>query len=941
MRLNVTFLLLFSSLLLITSNLLLSQDTLSLAGKWRITIDGNFKDWPRKIGEQEKWFQSELPSNYSNKLLNDLYFKNANYKLNDWINLPGSTDEAQIGIPLVEAKPFTIGLERKISYDGAFWVQRKVNIPQNWQSKTVYFLMERTLIGSKVYWDGNYIGEDYGLAYPHKFLIDSTISAGEHTITVLINKDDLRYQQYGHHVVNGNGISWNGIIGRIELIARNSNCHINNVLIFPNISSKSIDVNLQLAINKIKKGEVVFSIREKGEKNFKTLKTIKLDETNLNANLSIPEPIDLWSEFSPNLYELKTEIREGNEIIDSQISSFGMRKISTSEGNITINGNKIFIRGTLDNGVSPINGYPDMQKEDWLKKLGIIKSYGINLIRFHTNCPPEAAFEAADELGLYFQVELSGSPYSELNRILDTYGNHPSFCMLSLNNEAFSHNEQTQKIILDAKKKDNRHLYTCTTHPVKPNCVDDFYVSAWGNYPINDWPNYDKIVGITWGGGDNVTASRFNTDIPNTKYDYKKDLNGINAPIISHEVGQWVMYPRFSEIEKYTGAYTNTNYQRFKKLFEENHSIKIAEEFANASGNFSAILYKEEIESAFRTPGFGGFELLGLRDYQGQWTAIVGVLDVFTESKGIISPEEHRKYCNAIVPLARLEKRIFYNTEKLSFDVVIANYSINDLLKQTPEWQLLDANNGIIHKGKLNTRNIIKGKLTEFQKTEIGLKGINKPSKLLLKVLIPDLDIENTWDIWVYPSKTITKQSNVNIITTNQLYQLDDLLSKGEKVLLILEKSDLKDSRESCFATIFWNSLFKWPQKSHTLGIYCDPKHPAFNEFPTDNHSNWQWWDVAMNANVVNLNSFPKEFEPIINVIDSYHFNNKLAYLFECKIGEGKLLVSTIDLINNLEKRPASKQLKQSILDYMDSNLFDPKENITIDIIYDLIIKKG
>jgi hypothetical protein len=943
MKLNVTFFLLFSSLLFIPANHLHSQDTLSLAGKWKITIDGNFKDWPRKIGEQEKWYQSELPSNYSNKLLNDLYFKNANYKLNDWINLPGSTDEAQIGITLVESEPFTIGLERKISYDGAFWVQREVTIPQNWQGKTVYFLMERLLIGSKVYWDGNYIGEDYGLGYPHKFLIDSTISVGEHTITVLINKDDLRYQQYGHHVVNGNGISWNGIVGRIELIARNSNCHINNVLIFPDISSKSIDVNLQLAINKIKNGKVVFSLRKKSEKSFKVLKTIKFDESNLNlkTDLSIPEPIDLWSEFSPNLYELKSEIKVGDEIFDSQISTFGMREISTSGGNITINGNKIFVRGTLDNNVSPLKGYPDTKKEDWLRKLGIIKSYGINLIRFHTNCPPETAFEAADELGLYFQVELSGSPYSELNRILDTYGNHPSFCMLSLNNEAFSHNEQTKKVILDAKEKDNRHLYTCTTHPVKPDCVDDFYVSAWGNYPINEWPNYNKIVGITWGGGDNVTACRFNTISPNTTYDYRKDLKGINAPIISHEVGQWVMYPNYSEIDKYTGALRNTNYERFKKLFEINHSIELADDFAEASGKFSALLYKEEIESALRTPDFGGFELLGLRDYQGQWTAIVGVLDIFTESKGIIIPDEHRKYCNAIVPLARLEKRIFYNNEKLSFDVVIANYSFNDLRNQTPEWQLLDDDGGIIHKGKFNTCDIKKGKLTEFQKTEIGFQKINKPSKLVLKVMIPDSEIENTWDIWVYPSEKFTDKSNVKIITANQINQLEDLLSKGEKVLLILGKSDLKDSRESCFATIFWNSLFKWPQKSHTLGIYCDPKHPAFNEFPTDNHSNWQWWDIAMNANAVNLNSFSIEFEPIINVIDSYHLGNKLAYLFECKIGDGKLLVSTIDLLNNLEERPASKQLKESLLNYMGNDLFDPKVTLNIDSIYDFIINNN
>jgi len=942
MNFKYRFVLVLFISIIITTTQAYSQDTLSLQGKWRIILDGNFKDWPTKMGISNEWYKSELPSNNSIELLNGLYFKNANYKLNDWINLPGSTDEAQIGIPLVESEAFTIGLERKISYDGAFWVQRKVNIPESWQGETVYFSMERLLGGSKVYWDGIFVGEDYGFAFPHQVKIDSSIIAGEHVITILVNKDDLRYQQYGHHIVNGNGTSWSGIVGKIELVARNPICHIDNIHIYPRLATKSIDVKISLKENQSSfKKMVNFYLRKKGEVKFALIKSAEFTSSNLQLSLQIPEPAEYWSEFAPVLYELKAEIKSGKETLDSQSTIFGMREIGTTGGNITINGNKVFMRGTLDNGVSPLHGYPDMEKKDWLQKLGRFKSYGINLIRFHTWCPPEAAFEAADELGLYLQPELCGTPYAELDRILDTYGNHPSFCMLSLNNEAFSHNELTQKIIHDAKRKDNRHLYTCTTHPVKPGCIDDFYVSAWGNDPLNEWPNFEKIVGITWGGGDNITACRFNTNPPETKSDYSMGLTGINAPILSHEVGQWVMYPDFNEISKYTGSLRNTNYERFKKLFEKNHSINIADDFANASGKFSALLYKEEIESALRTPNFGGFELLGIRDYPGQWTAIVGIFDSFTDSKGHVTPEEHKKYCSAIVPLARLEKRVFTNDETFSAEIDIANYSFSDLSKQTPSWILVDENNRILKKGKLNTQDILKGKLTSFNKISYSLKDITEASKLILKISIQNEGIENTWDIWVYPAQKNAQSKNVKIISGTQIDKLENLLSRGEKVLLVLDKSDLKDFRESCFATIFWNSLFKWPQKSHTLGIYCDLNHPALEKFPTENHSNWQWWDIAMNANALNLNSLPKEYEPIVSVIDSYHFNNKLAYLFECRVGNGKLLVSTIDLINNLESRPASMQLKESLLSYMNSDLFVPKANLIIDDIINLLAKSS
>lgn len=923
--------------LFLGSNLTFSQDTLSIAGSWKVTLDGNFKDWPVKMGISEKWYKSELPANQSTGILNDLYFKNSAYKLRDEIILPGSTDEAEIGIPLIESAPFTIGLERKISYDGAFWAQRRVIIPQAWAGKTVYFSMERLLGASKVYWDGEPAGEDYGLAYPHQFTVETSARPGEHIITVLVDKDDLRYRQYGHHMVNGNGISWNGIIGKIELIARSPLCHIDNIQIYPQLLTKSINVKISVKNPSSIKAVAKFYLRSPNSTVFRFIDSAEISSGSFGKNIKIPGPVKVWSEFNPDLYVLKTEIISEDQILDVQSVIFGMREIGTSGGNFTLNGHKIFIRGTLDNGESPLTGYPAMQKKDWLKNLATFKSYGINLIRFHTWCPPEAAFDAADELGLYLQPELSGEPYAELIRLLNTYGNHPSFCLLSLNNEAFSHNERTQQIISDAKKSDSRHLYTCTTHPLKPDCTDDFYISAWGNQPIADWPNFEKIVGITWGGGDNITACRFNIHYPETVSDYASGLKGINAPVISHEVGQWVMYPDFDEISRYTGALRNTNYERFKKKFELNFESSKAKEFADASGKFSSLLYKEEIESALRTPNFGGFELLGLRDYPGQWTAVVGVLNPFTESKGIVTPEAHSKYCNAIVPLARLGKRVFTNDEIFSAEIDIANYSLTDILNAVPEWQLVDENNHPFIKGRLDKRDILKGGLTHFDKISIPLNNINEAVRLILKVSIPDEEIENTWDIWVYPIINNNHVYDVKVIEGSQIGKLEELMASGKRVLLILDKPDLKDSRESCFAPIFWNSLFKWPQKSHTLGIFCNPQHPALKKFPTDSHSNWQWWDIAMNANALNLNALPRQYEPIVSVIDSYHLNNKLAYLFEARVGSGKLIISTIDLINNLDSRPASRQLKNSILQYMDSDQFMPGVSLQISDVYDLL----
>lgn len=913
-----------------------AQDRISLEGSWRILIDGNYKDWPQKTGVEKRWYETDLLSNKSVELLNKIYFKNAEFSVNDWIYLPGTTDEAKIGVPLKFTSQFTPGLERIYTYDDAFWIQKKISIPNNWKGKYVTFFLERTLGSSQVYWDGKFVGEDYGYAHPHEIVIDKDIQEGEHTLTVLINKGDYRYAHGGHHTYSANGASWNGVIGRIELIARNPSSHIKSIVICPNIVSENIGVRVLLKNENYLQRKIKFYVKKRNESKYVDLYGIDITDS-VSLTLPLPKPVLWWNEFTPNLYDLKCELIENGTIIDTVVETFGMRQIGTSDGYITINNDKVFMRGTLDCGSYPINGYPDMKKEEWLRVMTICKEYGLNHIRFHTWCPPKAAFQAADEIGIYLQAELCGTPYSEINRILDTYGNHPSFCMLSLNNEK-AHDELTRQIVSHAQNTDNRHLYTCTTQPISINCIDDFHVSAWGNRPIKEWPFYQRIVGITWGGGDVVNSSRFNLNVPETSFNYSKELKGINAPIISHEIGQWAMFPRLDEISKYSGVMRNTNYERIKNAIAENGMLSQAKAFADASGKFSAELYKEEIESALRTPNFGGFQLLDLHDFQGQYISIVGILDGFWDSKGLVTPEQHRSYCNAIIPLVKIEKRVWHNNEDLNFDLDISNYSMDNLKKITPTWKIYDQTNTIIKKGVFSSKDVKKGGITSFNRITVGLNNVKMASKLTLKVCIPNTTIENTWDIWVYPTDCKLDEGDVHVCKPEEgMNKIENLLSKGEKVLLQLDPNTMKLYRESCFTTIFWNSIHKWAQRAHTMGILCDPQHPLFDYFPTDMHSNWQWWDITMNSYAMNINSLPSVIAPLVQVVDSYITNDKLAYLWECKVGNGKLLVSSVNLFDNLENRPASTQLTYSILKYMNSNLFNPKQNIDFHYINELI----
>lgn len=911
-----------------------------LNGKWRIALDGNFKDWPFKTGETEKWYAKELPDNESLFLLNQIYFKNADFRTNNWINLPGTTDEAGIGVVLKESSQYSTGLERNFTFDGAFWVQRKVSIPESWEGMQLNLLLERTLGSSTLFWDDKKIGSEFGYATPHEFLIDKSVKSGEHLLTLLINKDDLRYVSTGHHIYNSTGASWNGIIGRIELIAKNASAQIDNIQVFPDLKSESIDLKIRFSEeSNLKNRNLKIFIKKKSEDSYVLLKNEVAYSDSIYLKCELPKPIVTWSEFSPDLYDLKCILEENGDTIDSFSTTFGMRELGRQNGYITINGNKVTLRGTLDCGSFPLTGYPTMNKEKWKETYSIIKSYGLNHVRYHTWCPPEAAFDAADESGIYLQVELAGAPYTEINRILETYGNHPSFCLLSLNNEVMGSTELNEKVVAIAKSADSRHLYSCTSHPVGPSRNDDFFVSAWGTEKIEEWPFAKPIVGITWGGGDVVHASRFNLFPPETASTFSEEIKSSQVPIIAHEMGQWAVFPDFDEIPKYTGVLRNTNYERIKRQNENNGLIALNKQFAKASGMFSSVLYKEEIESVLRTPGYAGFQLLGLNDYQGQYISIVGILNDFWESKGLVSADQHSQYCNALVPLAKMEKRIWKNTEIFKAQVDISNFTFNSYTNIKPQWTLTDQYKKVIKKGILNTKNLKNGALTSFSDIIIPLNDVKNASKLLLTISIPGLNAQNSWEIWVYPSENSDNIGDVNILTLKDWEKTKDLLNEGKTVLLQLDANTLKSSRPSCFTTIFWNSIHKWPQKSHTMGILCNPEHEAFSDFPTDFYSNWQWWDITMNANAMDISSLPKELTPLIQVIDSYIINTKLAYLFECKAGKGKLMVSSINFTDNMDKRIASQQLKSSILKYMNSKTFSPALSLGFDQIEGLTIE--
>jgi hypothetical protein len=358
---------------------------------------------------------------------------------------------------------------------------------------------------------------------------------------------------------------------------------------------------------------------------------------------------------------------------------------------------------------------------------------------------------------------------------------------------------------------------------------------------------------------------------------------------------------------------------------------QLADSFLLASGKLQALCYKADIEAALRTPDMGGFQLLDLHDFPGQGTALVGVLNAFWGEKGYITPEEYSRFCNSTVPLARMKKRIFTNAETFAAAIEVAHYGEKPLAGCIPEWKITRQNGETAWSGKLAQQDIPQGNAFQLGAVSVPLNTVTASEKLSLEVSVGSFS--NSWDFWVYPAvkPKIPGQEKIRLVSALDPQTLA-FLKNGGSVLLSLKKGVLRPEAGGevavGFSSIFWNTAWTRGQAPHTLGILCNPKHPALAQFPTEYHSNWQWWDAMSHAQAINLSSLPSGLKPVVRIIDDWFTNRPLGLIFEGKVGQGKLLVCGVDLQTDMAARPEGRQLLYSLQQYMTGEHFNPKTEI-------------
>jgi hypothetical protein len=376
----------------------------------------------------------------------------------------------------------------------------------------------------------------------------------------------------------------------------------------------------------------------------------------------------------------------------------------------------------------------------------------------------------------------------------------------------------------------------------------------------------------------------------------------------------------------------------YKKRLDDKGMGDQASDFFRASGMLSVLCYRADIETAIRTHGFGGFHLLDLQDYPGQGTALVGILDAFMDSKGLVKPEEFKHWCNNVVVLLEMEKYCWTNIETFRAKINIANYSNQSFQNKKIKWAVYDELSGsVIKENVISEMNVPEGGITDAGTIELSLNNIPSAKKVKIKVQIENSGYENSYSIWVYPNlEDIKVPDDITMCNKLDSKTISKLLD-GSKILLFPNSKNYKEHSVACqFISEFWNyKMFTGfaKQNGHgfspgTMGILTDPKHPIFNSFPTDFYTNWQWWPIVKYARPVILDSLDNNTKPVVQVIDNINRNYKLGLIIEYKVGKGKLLICTSNLPEHSEK-PEVKAFYNSILLYMKSEKFVPDREIS------------
>lgn len=922
------------------------ENQLSLAGSWQVRLDNEDE------GLTGQWYAKLLQTNDTAKLPGSLAQSGLGHPYNPetgrydgfpnppflrWPAAGYTPEHRRDELGVLVADRMTLG---------AAWFERTITVPKSFEGRSVRLHMERVKWSSRVWVDGKEIQPvvNESLHTPHLYDL-GVLAPGKHRLTVRIDNRPVVHMGIAGHGYGGETEPiWLGAVGDLFLAAQDT-VRVNRARVLPAENRRSVKVDLELAADENAPRGVRLTAQIVDSKNNDRIigqRQRNLSADDLNGRVSID--IDLrtqaeaWDEFNPRLYGVRWEISTPDESIHEGSRRVGFRTVKRDGNRLLMNGKPLFLRGNLDCAIHPESQTPPTDRAWWERVLRIHKEAGFNHIRFHTWCPPEVAFDVADEMGMYFQIETAywvddwirntlPNPHAlgsnaevdawveqESMDIIRTYEHHPSFVMFCIGNEfGFSQTDwkKVNQIVTRLNAATDHALVTAAC--ARRALAGDEY-----------WVTHNSNGATTRGIGP-----------AHTNWDFSQAVRATDMPVIAHETGQAPSWPDLDAMmPRFSGVMQPWNLQQLREEAEaagaDDHERR-----ARASAMFANVTYKSESEAHRRTRGMVGYQLLMLHDFTGQGEALVGLLDAFYHEKPGITLKDIRAWNGPTVPMARFDRYAWQTTETFKANIQVAHEGPGPMKTITPRWTLKTESGQVVGQGTLPKRNIPDYALTDLGEISVPLNKLTKPTAMTLTVEVGG--IENHWNLWAYPpasDRALQAKGDVHVTRTMTNDTLA-CLENGESVVLLPHGSFLPGSRRMGFRGVYWTGA--WGQNGGT-GLLIDSDHPALAGFPTKEHSDWQWQGVTQGAMSIPLPKALGREAMIVENLKAFHHPEREGAVFEMRVGEGKLLVCGFDLINNLEQRHAARAMRRSLLAYAASDQFNPKVSMSPETVSDFLM---
>lgn len=893
------------------------SDVINLHGEWRFERD------PDDVGTPEEWFNRRLSQS--------------------GFQIPGTCAEHRLGERLILEPGLTKEavqcLRTEYQYQGAVWYQTEFHLADIPPDRHIFLFLERVMGETQVWIDGVAVSRQDSLSTPHQCDLTRLVSAGKtHQLSIRIdNRDKQNIGNQPSARTDQTQTIWNGMTGKVELQIR-ERYHLNDLLLTMDSHSRQVTLTLarepviadwqHLALTVTISTLDGHTVQQESRR-----LEVTTEQPDITVAFSLAEAVGLWDEFTPQRYQLAVEIRNLEQGPASPVARVekitGFRQLGTYGNVLKINGVQRFLRGNIDCCIYPLTGYPPTTEAAWSAVFRQLKAYGLNHVRFHSWCPPEAAFVCADREGLYLQIEgpvwmddwmdLPVGKYpehyrwlpEEAERIIRTWSIHPSFCIFSNGNELNGDFDLLRDIIRRLKAIQPQILYTLT--------------SNWDRQATDE----DDIFIAQSSAGNGLRGQYFLDRLAETTtLNFSTGVNAQTIPVISHEVGQYVVYPNVAEIPRYTGCLKPVNLERIRDDLRQKNLLPYLESFIHASGKLALYLYKMEIEAALRTPNMAGIQLLSLHDFPGQSTATVGLLDAFYASKGIISGDAFRHFCCETVPLLMMPTLFFSDKDDFIAEIQIAHYGAAPLNKMTLRIEIVDQQQHCLFTEDFSLDEIPVGLLAEpVSLRATPFRQLTGRHVLQVNTRLLDTPYQNQWDIWVYGKEEPCLPPSSIRIFRQWSSTVEDCLNNGEKVLLLPAPDQIRYPVASSWFPVFWSPVHF--ASKDPCGMIITNQHPLFSRyFCCESHATLEWKTLLESGFAMNMDAL-KSGTPLTLLTPNFFHHQKATHLFEAQVGNGRILVCSLNS-NDLSRTMACESFRGALYRYMDSADFNPTETLSV-----------